>query len=376
VTGAVALYRASRPWTTPAQVKAALQYLGNWNWYTSSDPDPWHEKLLDVSHIGPAGDFNLALAAPDPLGEAGGVRALVVTLDRTPTHFETVALSASVPAGWSATFDRPSLTGFTADTATLRVTVPPSTPAGTYAVSVTGLEGPHVHSATRQLVVENDLPTAHAPSARIAYRFALGGATGPLLVTWPRATDPTSRIAAYEVETSFDYGPWAGTVTVAGAATAALRTGLLGHSQRFRVRAEDAAGNWSDWQVGPALTLGIVQDNSSPMRYSGSWHAIGDRWASGATVHYTIQRGSYVRLRVRARQLAIVGPVARNRGSAAVYVNGVYQGTISFFSRVAASRRVVWTRTFPTDAIRTIEVRALGTVGRPRVDIDAILIGR
>ena len=75
---------------------------------------------------------------------------------------------------------------------------------------------------------------------------------------------------------------------------------------------------------------------------------------------------------MRARELAIVGPVARNRGSAAVYINGVYQGTISFYSWVAASRRVVWTRTFPTDAIRTIEVRALGTAGRPRIDEQAL----
>jgi hypothetical protein len=112
------------------------------------------------------------------------------------------------------------------------------------------------------------------------------------------------------------------------------------------------------------------------MKYSAGWHASANRWASGGSTRYTTQRGPTVRLTVRARQLAIVGSVARNRGAAAVYVNGVYQGTISFFSRVAASRRVVWTRTFPTDAIRTIEVRALGTVGRPRIDIDAILIGR
>ena len=376
VTGAVALYRASRPWTTPAQVKAALQYLGTWNWYTSSDPDIWHEKLLDVSRIGPAGDFSVGLTAADPLGESGGARDLAVTLDRTPTHFETVALSASVPAGWSATFDQPSLTGFTADTATLRVTVPPSTPAGTYPIGVTASEGPHVHAATRQLVIENDLPTAHAPSAAIASNLALSATSGPLLVTWPRATDPTSRIAAYEVETSLDYGPWAGTVTVSGAATAARLTGLLGHNQRFRVRAQDTAGNWSDWQVGAALSLGIVQDDGSQMRYTSGWHATADRWASGGSTSYTTQRGSNVRLTMRARQLAIVGPVARNRGSAAVYVNGVYQGTISFFSRVAASRRVVWTRTFPTDAVRTIEVRALGTAGHPRVDIDAILVAR
>ena len=40
VTGAVALYKASRPNATPAEVREALRYLGNLNWKTSTDPDP------------------------------------------------------------------------------------------------------------------------------------------------------------------------------------------------------------------------------------------------------------------------------------------------------------------------------------------------
>ena len=38
VTGAVALYKASRPNATPAEVREALRYLGNLNWKTSTDP--------------------------------------------------------------------------------------------------------------------------------------------------------------------------------------------------------------------------------------------------------------------------------------------------------------------------------------------------
>jgi len=43
VTGAVALYKASRPKATPAEVREALRYLGNFNWKTSTDPDSVHE---------------------------------------------------------------------------------------------------------------------------------------------------------------------------------------------------------------------------------------------------------------------------------------------------------------------------------------------
>jgi hypothetical protein len=57
-------------------------------------------------------------------------------------------------------------------------------------------------------------------------------------------------------------------------------------------------------------------------------------------------------------------------------VNGVYQTTISLYSKVAASRRIVWTKTFDADGPKTIEIRANGTSGRPRIDVDAVLIGR
>ena len=49
VTGAVALYKATRPTATPAEVRESLRYLGNLGWKTSTDPDSIHEPLLDVS---------------------------------------------------------------------------------------------------------------------------------------------------------------------------------------------------------------------------------------------------------------------------------------------------------------------------------------
>jgi hypothetical protein len=44
-----------RPKLTPAEVKKGLQDLGTLNWKITSDPDPFHEKLLDVSRIAPRG---------------------------------------------------------------------------------------------------------------------------------------------------------------------------------------------------------------------------------------------------------------------------------------------------------------------------------
>jgi subtilisin family serine protease len=49
VTGAAALYAATHPTATPAQVKAALQAAGSLDWDDGDDPDSTKERLLDVS---------------------------------------------------------------------------------------------------------------------------------------------------------------------------------------------------------------------------------------------------------------------------------------------------------------------------------------
>jgi subtilisin len=55
VSGAAALLKATRRNLTPAEVKQVLQDLGTLDWKITSDPDPYHEKLLNVSRISPRG---------------------------------------------------------------------------------------------------------------------------------------------------------------------------------------------------------------------------------------------------------------------------------------------------------------------------------
>jgi subtilisin family serine protease len=49
VTGAAALFKATHPTASPAEVKAALQAAGTTDWTTTGDPDGIQEKLLNVS---------------------------------------------------------------------------------------------------------------------------------------------------------------------------------------------------------------------------------------------------------------------------------------------------------------------------------------
>ncbi len=375
VTGAVALLKASRPQLTPGEVKEALQYLGTtgWNWHT--DPDPYHEKLLDVSRIGPRGDFSLTAGpAPTILPNGGTVRYRIAIV-RSTTFFERVRLSvANLPSGATASFDVPAPFGFGAVASTLTVTVPPL-PAGSYPITVIGAEHDQVHQATATLVVapDTDLPTARPPATSARTKATLSGTAVPMVVSWAAATDPTTPITGYEIQRSIDGGAWA----LVGAVSASVRSltaqQTVNHAYKYRIRAKDSATNWSEWAPGPNVTTVLTQDVSSSIRYSGAWHRLSYSLASGGTTTWSSDSGAAARLSFSGRGVAVVAPVGPTRGKAAVYLDGTYRGLYSFRAPAGKSRVVIFSTIFPTVGTHSIEFRVSGTT---RVDLDAFVILR
>ena len=132
VTGAVALYKSSRPNATPAEVREALRYLGNLNWKTSTDPDSTHEPLLDVSRIGSLGTFALSPGSSTVATvEAGTTGTVPITVARSATFFERVSLSVtSLPSGWTGAPVPTSVMGWTATAAGVRWPFPRARPSG------------------------------------------------------------------------------------------------------------------------------------------------------------------------------------------------------------------------------------------------------
>jgi hypothetical protein len=59
-----------------------------------------------------------------------------------------------------------------------------------------------------------------------------------------------------------------------------------------------------------------------------------------------------------------------------IYVNGVLKQTISLYSPVTRTKRIVARLTWTSLNFRTITIRVVGTAGHPRVDLDAILVLR
>ena len=374
VTGAVALLKATRPWFTPGEVKEALQYLGNLNWKTNTDPDPYHEKLLDVSRLGARGDFGIAPIPSGTVGERGGAVRIPITITRTATSFERIRLSiGSLPVGMTAWFDATSVYGFGSRSVTLTVNVPSGTAHGSYTVNVGADEHGNRHTATATFVVQGDAPTAQPPVTVPRTKATISSTILPAQISWAAATDTSTAIAAYELQTSLDSGAWSASIATAGTVRTAYATQTLGHAYQYRVRAKDSAGNWSAWAVGPTLTSSLIQDRSSAISYRGTWTKSVYSLASGGSTTYARTIGARARITFSGRAVAIVAPVGPTRGTASVYVDGVYKRTLSFRAATGKSRMVMYSLSFASLGTHSIELRLTST---KRVDLDAFVILR
>ncbi|HET7168496.1 MAG TPA: S8 family serine peptidase [Candidatus Limnocylindrales bacterium] len=384
VTGAVALYKASRPMATPAEVRESLRYLGNYGWATSTDPDTSHEPLLDVSRLGRLGTFGLstdgsALRVPS----AGATFDVPLTISRSATFFERVRLSvSSVPSGWTVGPVPTSVYGWTATKGAVRVTVPSSTPAGRYDFVVTGTNWGRSASTTITVDVSGDMPTAYAPRVSLARSLSLGrsGSTDTYTVqaAWPAATDPSDAIVSYQAQLSTNGGAWGRTVTLAGTARAVRYSGLrFSTPYDVRVRAQDKDGDWSLWaKPGSGFSTAIVGDRSTRLTYRGTWRKVLSSSATNGTLTASTSRGAFVRHVFTGKGVALVAPLGPGRGRAGVYVDGVYRATIDLKATKSYARRVVYAIDFGATGTHSIELRVLGTSGRPTVALDAVVILR
>jgi subtilisin family serine protease len=385
VTGAVALYKASRPLATPTEVRESLRYLGNLGWRTSTDPDSIHEPLLDLRRVAALGTFSIGTSGgPFKISSHGGSATVPVKVTRGASFFERVRFNVEdVPSGWSVSLAASSLFGWTATSTTAKVTAPTTAKPGIYKFTLVGSNWGRIKSTTVTVEVSSDLPTAKAPAVSVATKISLGrlsngSNTVTLRASWPAATDPSDPIVRYQVEHSVGGGAYGGTVTTsAGTRTAAFRSLAFSTTHRFRVRAQDGDGDWSPWvETAVSVWPSAVGDRSSSLVYHGTWRQNVSSPATGGSITTSTQAGASVRYRFTGLGVAVVAPTSATRGQARIYVDGVYRATIDLRSSTTQHRRVVYARSFGSTGTHSIEVRVVGTSGRPMVSLDAFVVLR
>lgn len=195
----------------------------------------------------------------------------------------------------------------------------------------------------------------------------------PVRVSWS-GTDDGSGVARYELQMRTDSGGYTAVKLASATSTTATPQLAPGHTYRFRARAVDRAGNWSGWAEGASFRLSAIQETSTAVRYTGTWRNEAISSAYGGTRKYATAAGATARTTFSGRQVAWVANRSTDRGQARVYLDGVLIKTIDLYAPSAQARQVVFTRSWAQAGTHTIEIRVVGTSGRPRTDVDAFVV--
>lgn len=220
-------------------------------------------------------------------------------------------------------------------------------------------------------------PRVNPPKQSLVAGSTLGDPEVPVKFSWS-ATDAAGEVTGYELQRSTDGGPYEN-VGLADATTTTRTLGFAPGSSyyRLRVRATDDNGNRSDWKYGTRFALEAIQENDSSISYAKTWKGQSLAGAYGGKLAYATARGAKATLSFTGTDVAWVAPKSKTRGKAAVYLDGAKVATVDLFSRQTLARRVAFSKGDLDPATpHTLEVRSLGTSGRPRVDVDAFAVLR
>jgi len=223
-------------------------------------------------------------------------------------------------------------------------------------------------------------PNTRAPAQTLITNSTLGTSTTsasvPTRISWS-ATDSEGEVTRYQLQQSTNGGAYQNVSLPSATTTTITRSLTPASSYRYRVRATDDNGNTSFFKYGPRFTVAAHQETSSAIAYSGTWTRQALSGSYGGAVKYATATGATARLTFTGRNVAWVAPKSKARGKAEVYLDGRKVATVDLYSATTLSRRVIYSANGLNPSVNhTLQIRVLGTSGRPRVDVDAFAVLR
>jgi hypothetical protein len=146
------------------------------------------------------------------------------------------------------------------------------------------------------------------------------------------------------------------------------------------VRIKDCNGHQATSNVVHAV-ISAGEDTDSAITYSAGWSVSHCTCFSGGTTHWTSTKNASLSFRTTKPldpsgvDLALIMAKAPNRGSAAVYIDGVKKATINTYSKTKINRAIVYQIVLPGSATHNVKIVDLATTGHPRIDLDATING-
>ncbi|HEX6128623.1 MAG TPA: S8 family serine peptidase [Candidatus Limnocylindria bacterium] len=214
-------------------------------------------------------------------------------------------------------------------------------------------------------------PTVSRPKVDLAKgERATGDGAIPVRVSWT-AGDATSGLDRVQLQQRRDGGSWRPVSLPAATASSRIRNLLPGHAYEFRVRAWDRAGNRSAFATSNVTRVVVRQDGSSLVHRSGSWSRVTKPSALGGALRASDEAGASAATTFTGRAVAWIAERGPGYGKARVFIDGVKVAVIDLEASATQPRRLLFARTWGSSVQRTIEIRVVGTAGRPRVTLDA-----
>ena len=225
------------------------------------------------------------------------------------------------------------------------------------------------------------LPTPATLSAPVAAvrSNAKAGSTIPLRISW--SGSHPSGITGYRLQESVNGGSWH-TISLRSPTQSSVALARApGKTYRYRVRATSGSGPTSRYATASAFKLQVLQESSATLDYIGAWTLASPSYAYGGRLKYARAAGAWLRfpsstVSLKVRGIAWVAPRDANRGKADVFVDGKLAATVDLYRASRQPRRVVFSVRWPTSGFHQLRIYVKGTAGRPRVDLDALIVLR
>ncbi|HEU0245038.1 MAG TPA: S8 family serine peptidase [Candidatus Limnocylindrales bacterium] len=216
-------------------------------------------------------------------------------------------------------------------------------------------------------------PSAPAVQVRARGGSTIGSSTASMTITWPASTD-ASGIDSYRVRyRKVGASGWT-TITSTNTSRTVAATLTMSQAYEIQVTARDRGGNTTSSTITTTPTR--YSESSARAHYSGAWTLVSGTSYSGGKARTASTAGRSVTYTFTGRSAAWVAAKGPTRGSAKVYVDGVYATTVNLNAASTAYRRVVWTRSWGAAGTHAVKIVVSGTRGHPRVDMDAVIVAR
>jgi GH25 family lysozyme M1 (1,4-beta-N-acetylmuramidase) len=327
---------------------------------------------LDLTPVTVGADFHIGATPAQEAVEQGARTQFAVPITRSYFTLPIALKVSGLPAGVQASLN-PTTSSGSMSTLSIDAAGGASAPAaGTYPLVVTGTANGLTRTTTATLVVTDAAPPkVSAPTSRLYARSTLWTTGAPVRTSWS-AADP-SGVTLDELQRRVGAGAWSAVGLSPATTTWVTQTLAIGTKYGYQARASDGAGNTSAWAVGPRITPLLTQQSSSSVTYGGTWHSSSAPSASGGSEKYTYAKGAWAKLSFTGSSIAWVAPTGPARGSADVYVDGVFRATISLHATTYHARQIVFAYNWAANGAHSIRIVCRATSGHPRIDVDAFL---